>query len=979
MSIMGARSVSLTEENDMNSKSQEMVSSIKIGVSDDKMDGGDKLPLKVTSYETDGETDTDTDVAVQRESLCGPGCGRSSKRAMSCSNDSNYERDRFKARVHTFNRRDGKDESGSDSEGDSVACEVCERIGTKTAKLNFIDVKEVNRGSEQLPLCTMSEFYGKLALHADIVAPSCSVPVKLMQLGQLSTVFDWYFNQPLPPTKTMFPWLHGISDNNYAQKRFFVSQSSGVLGDTCAQPEDARFLMSVLSDSLVSSKSPLLRNTVVPKEILQPIDVCRDDVIDIVKGRIHQAFPQSLDVEKDIFTHTIIQDAFKINHLPIFLDLDPDRGVSLRNFHIQVAKITACSDFIVYCFEEGHLNGSCKCCLLARLLWLAQRIFAQLSDLDSSRYNVFLIKFQNEEELMEYKSSNLKGKENLFSAVPTSSSLPPILGRNVNDISLNIHAGSLHTWDHDFQLKEKIETTKMSSATRLHRNLWVGNFWDSQLTSLQNKSEEGKDFNHVDRDARHLYCDPKNSIIGHGYAVEGGMFSYLPSMKANWKLLVSCHNGAEFTSLATLSSLLFRCSFSRDISGEETYNLEFPPSGSVGIGDCQKENILSIVNICKLLYIFSSASQPGAFSSLIYCSDGYTELSFLVLCYLMYAHDIPLGDAIVKLHVEYGRPFYIFNSDVTTLLKLEGILRKFSPASSKIEIKWSELENMTNSEFNEVLFYGSQNCRSQVPRLQAKFNLKATDDESDFTSESGSDSDTSCDVTLCPNDWVTQVEGSMPSRILPYLYLGSLQHANCLPLMSKLGIRQIISVGEHLDWLHGSTFQANYKVDSNIVDGGNIVEYTIAPLNEEILPCPVDKVLKVNNLQDDGIDELSSSLPTILNYIQQFYDKSNGGTKILVHCRVGVSRSATVAIAEVMKRLQVSLPEAYMYVRVRRLNIIIQPNLRFVYELFKWEEQENLTKHSYDNKSSKPLRQIDWFVMSREITKLNIPYLWNHS
>ncbi|CCE81647.1 Piso0_002309 [Millerozyma farinosa CBS 7064] len=979
MSTMGARSVSLTEENDMSSKSQEMVSSIKIGVGDDKIDAEEKLPIKITSYEASGETDTETDVGVQNEASCGPGCGRSSKRAMSCSNDSNYERDRFKARVHTFNRRDAQDESGSDSEADGVACEVCERIGTKTAKLNFVDVKEVNRGSEESPLSTGSEFYGTLASEIDIVGPSYSVPVKSMQLGQLSDVFDWYFNQPLPPTKTMFPWLHGISDNNYAQKRFFVTQSSGASVDTCAQPEDARFLMNVLSDSSVSSKSPLLRNTVVPKEILQPIDVSRADVIDIVGGCIRQAFPQLSDTELDRLTHTIIRDAFEINHLPIFLDLDPDRGVSLRNFHIQVAKITACSDFIVYCFDEKHPSSECKCSSLARLLWLAQRLLAQQSDIDLSRYNVFLIKFQNEEELSEYKSSNFRGKENLFSTVSNSTSLPPILGRSINDISLNIDAGSLHTWDYDFQLKEKVETTKMSSATRLHRNLWVGNFWDSQLTSLQSKPEEEKDFSHVDRDARHLYCDPKNSIIGREFDAEAGVFSYLPSMKANWKLLVSCHNGAAFTSLATLSSLLFRCSFSRDFSGEETYNLEFPPSGSIGIGDCQKENILSIVNICKLLYIFCSASQPGAFSSLIYCSDGYTESSFLVLCYLMYAHDIPLGDAIVKLHMEYGRPFYIFNSDVTTLLKLQGILRKFSPASLKTEINWSELENMTNAEFNEVLFYGSQNYRIQVPPLQAKFKLKTNDDDSDFTSESGSESDTSYDVVSCPNDWVTKVEGSMPSRILPYLYLGSLQHANCLPLMSKLGIRQIISVGEHLDWLHGSTFQANFKVDSNIIDGGNLVEYTITPLNEEILPCPVDKVLKVNNLQDDGIDELSSSLPTILDYIQQFYDRSNGDTKILVHCRVGVSRSATVAIAEVMKRLQVSLPEAYMYVRVRRLNIIIQPNLRFVYELFKWEEQENLKKHSYDNKSSKPLRQIDWFVMSREITKLNIPYLWNHS
>ena len=64
---------------------------------------------------------------------------------------------------------------------------------------------------------------------------------------------------------------------------------------------------------------------------------------------------------------------------------------------------------------------------------------------------------------------------------------------------------------------------------------------------------------------------------------------------------------------------------------------------------------------------------------------------------------------------------------------------------------------------------------------------------------------------------------------------------------------------------------------------------------------------------------------------------------------------------------------AYLYVRVRRLNIIIQPNLRFMYELFKWEEQK-LANNERD-KEVGYLREIDWFIMCREITKLNTPYL----
>jgi hypothetical protein len=56
----------------------------------------------------------------------------------------------------------------------------------------------------------------------------------------------------------------------------------------------------------------------------------------------------------------------------------------------------------------------------------------------------------------------------------------------------------------------------------------------------------------------------------------------------------------------------------------------------------------------------------------------------------------------------------------------------------------------------------------------------------------------------------------------------------------------------------------------------------------------------------------------------------NDGTATLVHCRVGVSRSASICIAEVMVAKGLSFPNAYCFVRARRLNVIIQPHLRFV-------------------------------------------------
>ena len=120
------------------------------------------------------------------------------------------------------------------------------------------------------------------------------------------------------------------------------------------------------------------------------------------------------------------------------------------------------------------------------------------------------------------------------------------------------------------------------------------------------------------------------------------------------------------------------------------------------------------------------------------------------------------------------------------------------------------------------------------------------------------------------------------------------------------------------------------------------------------------KILRIANLGDNGKDSLTNQLEHILAFIDECYE-ANG--KVLVHCMVGVSRSATVCIAECMKRLECSVLRAYLFVRVRRLNIIIQPNLMFMYELLKWQESQGQE------------RAIDWPIICRSISELNNNYI----
>lgn len=299
------------------------------------------------------------------------------------------------------------------------------------------------------------------------------------------------------------------------------------------------------------------------------------------------------------------------------------------------------------------------------------------------------------------------------------------------------------------------------------------------------------------------------------------------------------------------------------------------------------------------------------------------------------------------------------------------------------QIDWANSEILSSQEINELLLGSPKESSQQNTRLgfispnEDEDEDDEDEDEQDIDSNSSSGSS---NYSFNEIDWVNEVEGSIPSKILPHIYLGSLKHALCLSILNKLGIQKIISVGESLPWLNGYIFQRHNDITINQSTDGNIETYTITPKKKTNLVAhshhitSVDTVLKVNNLEDDGIDELSQRLPQILKFINDQYEINQGQVKILIHCRVGVSRSATVVIAEIMNRLKINLPMAYLYVRVRRLNIIIQPNLRFMYELFKWEEQKKLANNERD-KEVGYLREIDWFIMCREITKLNTPYL----
>lgn len=65
------------------------------------------------------------------------------------------------------------------------------------------------------------------------------------------------------------------------------------------------------------------------------------------------------------------------------------------------------------------------------------------------------------------------------------------------------------------------------------------------------------------------------------------------------------------------------------------------------------------------------------------------------------------------------------------------------------------------------------------------------------------------------------------------------------------------------------------------------------------------------------------------------------GGKILVHCKAGISRSATICIAYLMVHKSLTLDQAFDHVRSRRE--IISPNMSFMQQLFEFERMLLMT------------------------------------
>ncbi|GCB79214.1 dual specificity protein phosphatase 1-A-like [Scyliorhinus torazame] len=138
-----------------------------------------------------------------------------------------------------------------------------------------------------------------------------------------------------------------------------------------------------------------------------------------------------------------------------------------------------------------------------------------------------------------------------------------------------------------------------------------------------------------------------------------------------------------------------------------------------------------------------------------------------------------------------------------------------------------------------------------------------------------------------------------PVEILPFLYLGSALHSSRKETLQSLGITALLNVSSNCP---------------NCFEG--IFQYKCIPV------------------EDSHMADISAWFCEAIDFIDSV--KNNGG-RVLVHCQAGISRSATICLAYLIRTQRVGLEEAFDFVKQRRG--VISPNLGFMGQLLQFETE----------------------------------------
>lgn len=172
-----------------------------------------------------------------------------------------------------------------------------------------------------------------------------SPPVYSVDATVLAQALSNAATQPLPDPKLVFPWLHGLHPENQIQLAFFNSRRKALR----KTPRGIRGITIVKAGGDLTKSR--LKGAIAPTELLSPTGV-RD---------------------------------------PVFFDADPKDGFSVRNFHIQVAKMAMVSDIVVYGDESTSTEGVRSLAKRISRAQIAYREKCNVGGLDNPIFSTFVV------------------------------------------------------------------------------------------------------------------------------------------------------------------------------------------------------------------------------------------------------------------------------------------------------------------------------------------------------------------------------------------------------------------------------------------------------------------------------------------------------------------------------------------------------------------------------------------------------------
>ncbi|KAI1316011.1 Dual specificity protein phosphatase 10 [Mortierella claussenii] len=184
-----------------------------------------------------------------------------------------------------------------------------------------------------------------------------------------------------------------------------------------------------------------------------------------------------------------------------------------------------------------------------------------------------------------------------------------------------------------------------------------------------------------------------------------------------------------------------------------------------------------------------------------------------------------------------------------------------------------------------------------------------------------------------------------PVCVLPHLFLGAEHNAMDVSVLTRLGITAVLNVAIEI-----SSAAASEQTTSNLTTTPTTTT-TMLDNTDRIIKTSQGHAIHYKNLSwTHHQRNLQSEFPMAFAFIEE---TQRMGGKVLIHCQLGVSRSASLVIAYVMKTRRMNLTDAYDFVKGK--SSVISPNMSLMYQLAEFGksiEQPTMNNRSNNNNRS---------------------------